>query len=149
MRTEREEQLQRQIEDVAAQGPVVKAKKAPSAPSLGEWDGHLAAVHAKYRGWCPFCVAGKGKSEVHRRIEHHGHPELHLDYAVMGRENEDRASPILVGKFWKDRWLVTHPVPCKGTKHRWIIAKLVNDVIIEWCANPGGEVPIRRRRLSM
>ena len=33
--TGREEQLQRQIEDDAAQGPVVKAKKAPSATQLG------------------------------------------------------------------------------------------------------------------
>ena len=40
--TEREEQLQRKIEGDAAQGPVVKAKKAPSVPSLVEWDGHLA-----------------------------------------------------------------------------------------------------------
>ena len=50
--------------------------------------------------------------------------------AYMGREAEDRASPILVGKFSKDRWLVTHPVPCKGTQHRWIVGKLVNDVIM-------------------
>ena len=47
----------------------------------------------------------------------------------MGRETEDRASPILVGKFSADRWLITLPVPCKGTQHRWIIGKLVNDVI--------------------
>ena len=67
-RTEREEQLQRQIEGDAAQRPVVKAKKAPSAPSLDEWDGHLAAGHAEYRGWCPFSDAGKGKSEGHRRM---------------------------------------------------------------------------------
>ena len=132
-RTEREEQLQRRIEGGAAQGPVVKAKKAPLAPNLDKWDGHLAAGHAEYRGWCPFCVAGKGKSEAPRRIEasrDHGNPELHLDYAFMGRETEDRASPILVGKFSKDRWLITHPVPCKGTQHRWIIGKLVNDVIM-------------------
>ena len=50
--------------------------------------------------------------------------------AFMGRETEDRASPILLGKFSKDRWLITHPVPCKGTQHRWIIGKLVNDVIM-------------------
>ena len=63
----------------AAQGPVVKAKKAPSAPSLDEWEGHLAAAHAEYRGWCPFCVAGRGKSEAHRRSEtsrDHGHPNF-------------------------------------------------------------------------
>ena len=47
----------------AAQGPVGKAKKAPSALCLDEWDGHLVARHAEYRGWCPFCVAGKRKSE--------------------------------------------------------------------------------------
>ena len=111
----------------------MKAKKAPSGPSLDEWDGQLAAGHAEYRGWCPFCVAGKGKSEAHRRIEasrDHGHLELHLDHGFMGRETEDRASPILVGKFSKDCWLITHLVPCKGSRHRWIIGKLVNDVIM-------------------
>ena len=104
----------RQIEGDAAQGLVVKAKKAPSAPSLDEWDGHLAAGHAEYRGSYPFCVAGKRKNEAHRRIEasrDHEHPELHLDYALMGRETEDRASPTLVGKFSKDRWRIAHPVP--------------------------------------
>ena len=66
-------------------------------------------------------------------LKHHvtmGIPELHLEYAFMDRETEDRASPVLVGKFSKDRWLITHPVPCKGTQHRWIIGKLVNDVIM-------------------
>ena len=38
-RTVREEELQRQVEGDASQGPVVKAKKAPSGPSLDEWDG--------------------------------------------------------------------------------------------------------------
>ena len=72
-------------------------------------------------------------NEAHRRIEasrDHGHPELHLDRAFMGRETEDRAAPILVGKFSKDRWLITHLVPCKGNQHRWVIGKLVNDVIM-------------------
>ena len=48
----------------------------------------------------------------------------------MGRETWDRASPILVGKFSKYRWLMTHPVPYNGTQHRLIIGKLVNDVIM-------------------
>ena len=38
-RIEREEHIECQIEGDAAQGPVVKAKKAPSASSLDEWDG--------------------------------------------------------------------------------------------------------------
>ena len=65
-----------------------------------------------------------------KRRREHGHPELHLDYAYIGREAEDRASSILAGKISKDRWLVTHPVPCKGTQHRWIVGKPVNDVIM-------------------
>ena len=32
--------------------------------------------------------------------------------------------------FSKDRWLITDPVPCKGTHHRWIVGKLANDVIM-------------------
>ena len=118
------------LEGDAAQWTDVTAKKAPSASSLNEWDGHSAARHAEYRGWCPFCAAGKGKS--HRRMEASrdtGHPELHQDYAYVSREAEDRASPIMVGKFSKDRWLVTHLVPYKGTQQRLIVDKLANDVI--------------------
>ena len=37
---------------------------------------------------------------------------------------------ILVPRLWEGRWLVTHPVSCKGTQHRWIVGKLVNDVIM-------------------
>ena len=100
--TQREDELQRQVEDDSAQGLVVRAKKAPSVPSMDEWDGHLAAGRAEYRVWCPFCVAAEGKSEAHRRMEasrDHGHPELHLDYAYIGREAEEIASPILAAKF--------------------------------------------------
>ena len=113
-RTQREDELQRQVEDDSAQGPVVRAKRPSSAPSMDEWDGHLAAAHAEYRGWCPFCVAGKGKSETHRRMEasrDRGHPELRLDYCLFGsmvREAKVRASPILVGKFSKDLGLLFH-----------------------------------------
>ena len=87
-RTQREDELQRQVEDDSAQGPVVRAERPSSAPSMDEWDGHLAAAHAEYRGWCPFYVAGKGKSETHRRMEasrDHGPPELRLDYAYTVR----------------------------------------------------------------
>ena len=43
-------------------------------------------------------LSAKERSEAHRRIEAPetmGHPELHLNYAFMCRETEDRASPIL------------------------------------------------------
>ena len=62
--------------------PVVKAKKAPSS-RVGIWPG----------------VLGKGKSEAHQRMSSsrdHGHPELHLEYAHVGREADDRTWPILM-----------------------------------------------------
>ena len=47
-RTEREEQLQRQIEGDATQGPIVRAKKAPSAHSLddgmGIWQPDMPSI---------------------------------------------------------------------------------------------------------
>ena len=119
--------MQRQSESDKDQGPVVKAKRAPSGSSLDEWDGYLAAGHAEYRGWCPFCVAGKEKSDGWR---HHETMGIQVEYAFMGRAVEDRASPILVGRFSKDRWLITQLVPCKGTLHWWIVGKLVNEVIM-------------------
>ena len=120
---------QRQVESDTA----CKGKVASSVPMLDEWDGHLAARHAEYRRWCPVCVAGKGKSEAYRRMEasrDHDHPELHLDYVSRCREAVDRASPILVGKLSQGRWLITHLVPCKGTQHRLIVGKLVNEAIM-------------------
>ena len=65
-RTDREGQMQRQIESGAAQGPVVKAKKGPSSASLDEWD-------------------GLDIPNIEDGV-HFAHPELHLDYSCMGRE---------------------------------------------------------------
>ena len=101
-RTQRKDELRRQENDDTIQGLVVKAKRAPSAPSMDELDDHLSAGHAEYPGWCPLYVAGR----------------------------RDRASMILVPRLWEGRWLVTHPVSCKGAEHRWIVGKLVNDVIM-------------------
>ena len=123
-RTEREEPSQRQVEGDTAQGPVV----GPAWTNIiSIWQPDTPRIENGVHS----ALLAKGKSEAHRRMEasrDQVHPEFHLDYAFMGRETEDRASPIPVGKFSKDRWLITHPVPCKGTQHRWIIGKLVNDV---------------------
>ena len=120
-RTQREDELQRQVEDDSAQGPVVRAERPSSAPSMDEWDGHLAAGHAEYRGWCPFCVAGKGKSETHRRMEasrDHGHPELRLDYAYMVRWFE--RSKIERHQSWLEssrRIVGCSLIPCRARAH--------------------------------
>ena len=105
-RTWREDKSQRQVEDDSAQGPVVRATRAPSEPSMDEWDGVLAAGHVDISRLVPVVRGWQ-----------------------MSREVEGRASPILVGRLSKSRWLITHPVPCKGT-HRWIVGKFVNDEVM-------------------
>ena len=80
----------------------------------------------------------------------HGRPEIHLDYAYMGiEEKENMASPIMVGKLSKDRWLVTQHVPCRGTQHRWFVGELVSDVIMSrvrtLVVKPDQEVSIEAR----
>ena len=75
--------------------------------------------------------ARNGNYERNAVVKNHGTKQRSgTSSGFMGRETEDRVSPILVGNFSKDRWLITHFVPFKGTQHRWIIGKLVNDVIM-------------------
>ncbi len=87
------------------------------------------AGHAEYRGWCPFCVTGRGKVEAHRSKAERDHqlPTLSIDYSFLGKKHE-KASPVLLGRFHKDRWLLTNPVPVKGASHKWIIQKLTDDI---------------------
>ena len=47
------------MDENAAECPVVRAKRAPLTPSMDEWEDHLAAGHAEYRGWSRLCVAGE------------------------------------------------------------------------------------------
>ena len=56
-RTQRKDELRLQVGENTAEGLVVRAKRAPWTPSMDEWDDHLAAGQAEYRGWC---FAGKG-----------------------------------------------------------------------------------------
>ena len=55
-RAQRNDELRLEVGDKTAEGLVVRAKRASPAPSMGEWDDHLAAGHVKYRGWCLLCV---------------------------------------------------------------------------------------------
>ena len=61
--------------------------------------------HTPYRGWCPFCVAGAGKSEWHRAIEsesEHNLPTIAVDHAFMGEKEEDeltsRCTPYIIAR---------------------------------------------------
>ena len=114
-RTERAEQ----IESDTAQGPAVKAKRALSAPSLDEWDGHLAAGHVEYRGLCPFCVADRKECSS---SSNGGITRPWASRPSSGlRQNDQRsggqrASPILVGRLPNGRWMITH-TPCTEKRY--------------------------------
>ena len=59
----------------------------------------------------------------------HEHLEFRLGCACMETATEDRELPILVDRFLKDRWLVAWNKKCEDTQHRWIVGKLLNEVI--------------------
>ena len=77
-RTDREEQMQRLIESEAAQGPVVRAKKAPSTPSLDGWDGIWQLGTPSFEDGVHFALLGKEKVKLINGWRHH---------ATMGIQN--------------------------------------------------------------
>ena len=114
MKTQREG-LRCSVESDAAEGPVVKTMRVLLAHSLGK---------------CMFREIDRGKSEARLPSSFdHGHLEVHLDCACVGRATEDRESSISVDRFLKDRWLVARSKKCEGTQYRWTVGKLVNEVI--------------------
>ena len=71
----------------------MKAAKSPALPSKEEWDDHMA-THPQYRGWCPFCVSGRGKVQEHKTLEaerDHQLPTLSIDYGYFGKADEKAA----------------------------------------------------------
>ena len=93
--------------------------------------------HTPYRGWCPFCVAGAGKSEWHRAIEsesEHNLPTIAVDYAFMGEKEEEdeltsKCTPYLIARDQSTQWTDAHVVPSKGTKHSYPFKAMAEDVV--------------------
>ena len=92
----------------------------PSAPTAEERARH-DVDHCPYQAWCRSCVAGRGKADAHfaRESDDSGVACVACDYAFMGEKVEDeklssKCLPILVHKFYKDRWVTSHVVPKKG-----------------------------------
>ena len=112
------EQL-RQHQAAAGGGGVVPFL-APGMPTAAERARH-EVDHCPYQAWCRSCVAGRGKADAQfrRESEEEGVAYVATDYAFMGEEVEDdrmsdRCLPILVHKFYKDRWVTSHVVEHKG-----------------------------------
>ena len=85
----------------------------PKLPTKKEVEDHNL-THMPYRNWCPYCVAGKGKSAPHfKHVRADGLPELHLDYCFMSTEGKPLAT-ILVAKEKSTKMVMATMVPMKG-----------------------------------
>ena len=74
--------------------------------------------HMPFRNWCPHCVAGKSKTDLHKKggNEERAVPTVSLDYMYTrtGKEGEQLGIPILVGREEKSGWYMAAVVPNRG-----------------------------------
>ena len=69
----------------------VKGAREVGTPTNEEWRRHVLSGHAVYRPWCPACVAGRGRSDYHRRTEQDRKtetPVIAVDCAFFGRRGD-------------------------------------------------------------
>ena len=94
-----------------------KRARDPAQPTKAEWEAHQAN-HLPYRSWCKYCVEGRLDNPPHRRrpsgAEEPALPEIHLDYAFVKRDGEERTTTILVAKHRQSRAVRCWVVPRKG-----------------------------------
>jgi hypothetical protein len=72
------------------EGQEPKVPKRAVRPTEAEVDTHYAA-HIPFRSWCPYCVAGKAKSEPHLQSEECTPCDSNIvcmDYAFLGSTKE-------------------------------------------------------------
>ena len=94
-----------------------KRARDPAQPTKAEWEAHQAN-HLPYRSWCKYCVEGRLDNPPHRRrpsgAEEPALPEIHLDYAFVKRDGEERTTTILVAKHRQSRAVRCWVAPRKG-----------------------------------
>ena len=69
----------------------VKPMRAPHEPTQEEIDEHNVH-HCHFRSWCRACVAGRGKSDAHRKLDDQYNKAVAViscDYCFMGEKDED------------------------------------------------------------
>ena len=97
-------------------------------PTEAERASHDAS-HCPYQAWCRSCVAGRGKADAHfaRESDEDGVACVACDYCFMGEMVEDeklssKCLPIIVHKFYQDRWVTAHVVRAKGADEQAVKA---------------------------
>ena len=107
--------------------------RVPNMPTQEERDRH-EIDHCPYQSWCRSCVAGRGKADAHfaRESDDLKIDCVACDYCFMGElvEDErmsDKCLPILVHKFFPDRWVTSHVVRKKGVDD-WAVKVAAQDL---------------------
>ena len=128
----RQEHIQHEI--FGTRGGGVPAMMAPNLPTPEERARHLVD-HMPYAAWCRSCVAGKGKADPHflKTSDDLGVQGVACDYCFMGDTIEsdkatDKCLPILVHKFYGDRWVSARVVPHKGPE-TYAVKATVDDLM--------------------
>ena len=101
-------------EDDSEEVRAPKIAPKPYVPTKAEVDAHYP-LHAEYRSWCKYCVAGKAASRLHHAGKADEEPmgvTISIDYCFMvAEESEEGMDAILVGYdnckkgFWQCRWM--------------------------------------------
>ena len=120
-----------------------KVKRRPGQPTPAEIDEHEASGHLPYRSWCRNCVAGRGRSDLHRSEKvaplDDFHPVIGMDYGWMnalatpiGQKTtaNEKTTPILCIRCLDDGWTDSVPLPSKGTVYPYN-AKVVTETLAD------------------
>ena len=117
-------------EDAVEEVRAPQIARKPDTPTKAQIEAHFP-LHAEYRSWCEFCVAGKGISRHHKR----GDPEeeatgvtVSVDYCFWTPEESDEGmEAILVGYDSLKSGLWTMAVDAKGPTPAavgWLTSKI-------------------------
>ena len=83
---EQEPQELDQAVDLEVDEAQVQQPSVPREPSFQDRINHDLTGHAKYAGWCPHCVAGRGSEAAHHRVQDNSEvPKLFLDYGFLSQ----------------------------------------------------------------
>ena len=107
------------VDQETEEGEDAKGAIIPTRPTKEEYDRH-PLKHWPYREWCPFCVKGRGMSNLHqsRKGEVSTVPVVSMDYMFMseasGKEDKYVGMPIIVMADRNSDYTFADRVPEKG-----------------------------------
>ena len=106
----------RPIEEVSEEGVKAGIVRKPDEPTAEEWEEHMA-THIPFRNWCPFCVKGQGRPDMHRSQDkgENRKPTVMLDFAYFNDDGAERGRPVLVMKDQKSKKVAGIMVPAKDS----------------------------------